>query len=616
MNLPKDESQLLQQIATEYRMAYDYVAPKRIEVQNRYKLYSNQNKNKELVSDTLVFSVFQTVHSQLYDDRLVTTLVPSKADDTDKVDALNPIIKYDALKMEKDQLDFDWDWYACFWGSGFVDVSAFDADKLLMKPSIVNNAVLLMDPWGTIVNGDNRGLGAWRFWGREIAKTKLEMGNDGFEGYENLTPSSDFSSLSYIDKSFRNIAQGTITPAIPVAYENDLIPILEWWTQVNGQKWLFYTDVKFTKVLKAKKWWADEWPLVQRKLFPIPNDPFGVSVLDLIEDKQRARSILTNLGLQMAKADLYPMYVYDRNVISPTSDLSFGFNKWIPADGNPGEGVRPLQKPIAGPIVSYIMDLLSQGAEKATAANSMAQGAQSEKSRSANEMVRVFDKANQRTSTSAKVFSWSEKGFWRWWLRNNQKYLTKLHEKSVRIDGPFGPHFEIYTGADFDLLDDPDIIIESKILAEAKDDDAKQDAIALNNLIANDQTVNRRYWNKRNAKIFGLDPSEINRLYPQTPDELIAEQENVKLLKNELPKIHINDDHEIHLLIHAKAQDTKAAIVHIEAHKKALMIKRDMAQAAAPMQAPPPTSQAQNPNPPGVGTAPATPMPTPNSVQQ
>lgn len=615
----KTETQILQQISTEYRMGYDYVAPRRLEAQNRYKLYSNQNKSKELVSDTTLFSIFQSVLSQLYDDRLNTVLEPSHADDTDKVDALNPVLKYDAIKMEKEVLDFDWDWYTCFWGSGFVDVSAFDPETLLMKPSVVNNATLIMDPWGNLVNGDQRGFGAWRFWGREIAKTKLAMKDEGFKNYEGLNPAPDYTSLAYVDKNYRNIAQNTATPAVPVAYENDLIPLLEWFTHINGEKWIVYTDLQFTKICKIKKLKEKIWPLVQRKLFPIPNDPLGVSIPDLVEDKQRARSILTNLGLNMAKADLYPMYVYDRNLISPTSDLSFGFNKWIPADGNPSQGVQPLQKPAAGVIVSYIMDLLSQSAERATAANSMAQGAQSEKSRSANEMVRVFDKANQRTSTSAKVFGWSEKEFWRWWLRNNQRYLTKLHKKSVRIDGPFGPKFQVYTGDDFKLTETPDFTIESKILMEAKDQDAKQDAIAYQNMTMNDQTINRRYMNRRNARLFGYTADQVNRLFPPTPDELIAEAENVKLLRNQIPKISINDDHQTHLLVHAKAQDTPAAIVHIEAHKKAIMMKREANAALGTPAASPaenPTSGNQNPNPQGVGTAPGAQPGAANSVQQ
>lgn len=46
MNLPKSESAILQQIKTEYRLGFDYMYPKRIESLNRYRIYSNQKKDK------------------------------------------------------------------------------------------------------------------------------------------------------------------------------------------------------------------------------------------------------------------------------------------------------------------------------------------------------------------------------------------------------------------------------------------------------------------------------------------------------------------------------------------------------------------------------------------
>lgn len=620
IKLPKDESTILTQVETEYRLAYDFIAPKRMENLDRLKLYSNQKKNKELVGDTLLFTVFNTVHSKLYDDRLGVVFAPGHADDTVKVDALQFVAKYDYYKFHKDQFDFDWDWYACFWGSGFLDVSAWNSKKKIMMPSVVNNFTLLIDPNGTLVNGDQRGFGAFLFWGREIAKTKNQMKSEsGYEDFESLNPSSDYTSLQYQFKVAQAVAQNTALQPVPVQFENDLIPLLEWWTHIDGKKYLIVTDLGFTKVVRCKEHTNKKWPLIQRKLFPIPNDPLGVSIPDLTEDKQRAKSVLTNLGLNVAKSNLYPMRLYDRNAISPTSDFTFGFNKWIPVDGNPNEAHTTLQKQDPGQIVSYIMDLIDQGAQKATAATSMQQGVQSEKPRSANEVVRVFDAAEARISTAAKVFGWSEREFWEWWLENYQTYFSSAHEKFVRIDGAFGPKFINISGDNFSFVEDPDIFIESKVLNDAKNQDAKQDAIAFSNLIAQDQTVNRRYNNKRNARLFGYSTEEVNRLYPQTPDEMIAEQENDSLNRNKMVKIHINDDHVTHLLAHANADDTHAAIVHIEAHKKALMIKRTMNQNDPNVQTPAnpgemPTSMQGQPSPMG-GSAPAARSAKPFAVQ-
>ena len=622
MNLPenKTEAEILNQIRVEYNFAYQYMNPKRLQNLDRMRLYSNQTRDKSLVGETLVFTVFQTVFSKLYEDSLSVKFSPGHKDDVNKVQSLSPIARYDYGQMDKDQIDYDWDWYTCFWGAGFLDVSEWDPDEKIMRPSVIDNATFLLDPNCTLINGDKRGFGKARFWGREIAKTKFDMSNEGYENYETLAGSNDYSSLAYQDKQARATAQNLGSDVSPTGYDNDYLPLLEWATTVDGKKYIFTSDLKFTKLCKAKEWKQDKWPIIHRKLFPIPGDPFGVSVPDLVEDKHRARSVLMNLGLLDAKSSLYPMYVYDRNAISPTTDLSIGFNKWIPSDGPVNGAVQNLPKQPIGQIVSYIMDVLDQAAQKATAASSMQQGVQSEKPRSANEVVRVFNSSEERISTSAKVFGWSEREFWRFWLEMYEEYFKSAHEKFVRIEGAFGPKFEQITGDIFDFAKDPDIYIESKVLNDAQSQEEVNRTTAFNNLVAQDQSVNRRYLNRRNARIVGgMNQEEIDRLYPPTIDEMKAEDENLSLNKNKLVKIDINDDHLAHLLIHANADTTKATIVHVEAHKRAMMIKRDMAQAPAQVPGNPAeaTMSAQvQPNLAGTGSAPAARASTPNSVQQ
>ena len=48
---------------------------------------------------------------------------------------------------------------------------------------------------------------------------------------------------------------------------------------------------------------------------PQTEDPFGVSIPDLVEDKQRAKSIFKNLRIAAEKARIYPMYLYNRDKI-------------------------------------------------------------------------------------------------------------------------------------------------------------------------------------------------------------------------------------------------------------------------------------------------------------
>ena len=617
----KQESDLLSQIKVDYNYCFQYFNPKRIQNLDRIRLYSNQTRDKELVGDTTLFTIFNTVHSKLYGDQLSSVFAPGHPDDVDKVDALAPIYKYDCDKMGKAQFDYMWDWNVLFWGAGWLDVSQWDKKKKLMCPSVIDNATFLIDPNCSTINGDNRGFGKARYWGREIAKTKPEMRADSlYSNFESLTGVQDYQSLDYQKKQFERTAKNLAQAAQPTMSKNEYIPLLEWWTVVDDEKWMITTDLMFQKIVRTLKWEDEMWPLVQRNLFPMPGDVFGVSVPDLVEDKQRARNILLNLGLMDAKAQLYPMYVYDRNAISVSTDLSFNFNKWIPADGKPSESVMPLPKNSVGEWVSYIMDTIDSAAQKATGATNLQQGAQNEKPRSANEVVRQDNNADDRITTGMRVFGWSEKDFTNWWLKNYKKFFTSLQEKIIRIDGAFGPKFHYVKGDAFQFEEDPDVYIESKVLNDAKNQDMSQRFVAYTNIIAQDQSVNRRYWNKMGAKVVaGLDSEQVVRLYPETADEMRAKMENDSLSDNKLVQISINDDHHTHLIIHAQADSTKASIVHIAAHQKAIMIQRQMQQQNSNAQ-PQPGSQPQGnqmqPNMAGVGSAPAAAPPQAFSVKQ
>jgi len=89
-----------------------------------------------------------------------------------------------------------------------------------------------------------------------------------------------------------------------------------------------------------------------------------------------------------------------------------------------------------------------------------------------------------------------------------------------------------------------------------------------------DGTSNRRYGFKKLGKLHGLKKDEIDRLFPPTIDERIAEEQNDSLNENKLVPVLAEDDHNVHLEIHSKATETEATKVHRKAHEKALSIKK------------------------------------------
>src|SRR3990167_9731370 len=92
----------------------------------RLKLYNNQFRDDNKVGDPLLFSVFQVVLAALYDDKLGVQFQGREEGDDDRAFNLTALSEYDYDLMEKDELDYNWDWDAAFFGRGLVMLNDFD----------------------------------------------------------------------------------------------------------------------------------------------------------------------------------------------------------------------------------------------------------------------------------------------------------------------------------------------------------------------------------------------------------------------------------------------------------------------------------------------------------
>lgn len=586
---------LQKQVHAEYDMAWKHQKPKKDEWGLRLKLYNNQRRDKEAVGDTTLFTIFQTVLASLYIDRLNVSWEGREEGDEDTADNLNLMAQRDYEDMEKDIVDFEWDWDACFFGRGLVDLSEFERDPenaiFLPLPRNIDPITFLRDPFAKSINGDRRGYGAARFFGFETKMTKAEMEEhphifDDIK-FEDLSFGSGMQSLLEDSIEARNLAQGnqsmTKQEKDDVLGPNAQYTLTEWNTHYESEG----------KVKKVKVWLANDrekvigmktieqesWPVLDRPLYPTSHDWDGTSIPDLIEDKQRARAVAQNLGLKAMTADMYPMYIYDSNKITNRNDLNFGFDKFIPVDGRDqslANAIMPLAK--AGPnmqLLDFIQNTLDASAQKATATPEIQQGAMSQEQRTLGEINIIASNVDTRYSLSSKVFGWSEKRFWRQWYRlYKDNFKDKIDEKVLRHTGAFGPKWRKLTRDNIITQIDPDVQIESSVLVRSKQLEERQSFGQYLALALQDPTANRRYGLKKLGRLNGLEKDEIERLFPPTIDERVAEEENDKLNRDEVTDVHAEDDHNVHLEIHAKAADTDALYAHVKTHQEALSLKK------------------------------------------
>jgi hypothetical protein len=594
---------LADQCKNEYEVAWKHQKDKKDEWELRLQLYNNQKRDKSAVGDTTLFTIMQTVLASLYVDKLNAEFNGREEGDEETAENLTAMAEFDYDEMGKAQLDYDWDWDTCFFGRGLMAMEEYDRDPannvFVPQPQVLDPLLFLRDPNAKSVNGDSRGRGAMRFGGYEMKMTKQEMLDHPsfFKGkikFDEISYEGGDKSILKDANEARDEAQGREYAGLDREEElgdNSQYDVTVWYTQYKDsgdnkpEKYkVFLTNDRSNVVglekIKRTKGKRVIWSIVDRPLYPTSHDWDGVSIPDLVEDKQRARAVAQNLGLKAMKADIYPMYVYDSNRIRNRNDLNFDFNKFVPADivegGSVAGAIQPINK--ASPnmnLLDFIYTSLDVSAQKATATPEIQQGAMSEEQRTLGELNLISSKVDTRYSLSAKIFGWSEAEFWyHWYAMYDENFASDIDEKILRIVGAFGARWRPLSRKDIVAKISPDIKIESRVLSRAKQLEEREMMVQYISLVAGDPTANVRYGLKELGRLSGWTKDRIDRLLPPTIDERIAEDQNELLNQDKVVPVLPEDDHNVHLEIHMKAKETDATYAHIETHKKALSIKK------------------------------------------
>lgn len=594
------QAALIEQIENEYQIAWELYEPKRAEWLRRLKLYNNQKREKGKVGDPLLFTIFQTVLAALYEDRLAVIFGGREEGDDDTAENLNGMAEYDYNLMEKDVLDYEWDWDTLFFARGFVLENDFDRELMVPAPEVIDPLVMLRDPRAASVNGNMKSSGAARFLGWEIGMTRAEMKeHPAYFNLSRLRRGKATRNLTDDARQARRDAQGLQhsrdkEESLTGNYEYN---ILRWFTHFKGKKVLVELGNSRHLIVRYQKLKGKKWPIIDRTIFPMAHDWDSVSVPDLIEDKQRARAVMINLGMESAKADLYPMYLFDKKKITNRNDLNFEFNKFVGVNGPVNDAVSPIQKSVFHQQVNLILSILDVAAQKAVAAPELSQGVPSSQDRTLGELEMVSGGVNSRRSLAARIFGWSERRFWQqWYALYKQHFKEGIDEKIVRLQGALAPVWRTFTRENLIAPIDPDITIESTVISEARRRRDYNEFLSFVSLVIQDPETRRRYAFRKLGKLSGLKKDELYLLFPPTIDEMHAEDENRQLENNDLPQVEPLEDDVVHIEIHNKVSDTPAKFAHIEAHKAMMLFKAQHPELFPPPQPIPNFQSVQQPN--------------------
>lgn len=574
-----DWADLVKQVLSEKETAWWFIKPRWDEWALRLKLYNNQKRDKEAVGDNTLFTIFQTVFASLYGDQLMVSFTPREVGDDEIAENLDAVAEYDYDEMEKDIIDYEWDWESMFFGRGLCALMDFDRDTMTPVPEIWNVMTVLRDPQAKSVNGDKRGRGRARFLYREIRMTKDEMRDmDVYFNFEKLKKQGS-STKSLVDENMRIVADAAgLTDTAKfhdISGDNETYRLLEGFTMYKGKRVFITLADDGKKVVRYHELKHKEIPIVDRVLYPTPANWDGVSIPDLIEDKQRAKAVALNLSLKSVKSSLHPMYLFDSTRITNRADLNFEFNKFIGVNGNTTNAVSVMPKDQIKQDVAFILDTLNQGAERSTATPDIQQGARPDNAGTATRDSLIAQRVDTRYSLSAKVFGWSEKRFWKlWYALYKEHFHDGIDTKNTRIAGALGAKWRPFTRENLiTRKTDPDVKIESKVVSEARRFNELNVYRGFVQMITPLKDVNMRFALKYMGKLSGLKKDVLDMVMPQTIEEMHAEDENTQLRENLRVNVEATDDHYTHLEIHNKMEDTPAKTAHINAHKRAMLLQ-------------------------------------------
>lgn len=573
--------EILEQVAAEISEARDFVSSKREAFRDRLRLYNNQRRQRDKIGDNSIYNIINTLLAIYYTDEIQVGFIGREFGDVEKATNAENLFKFDHEQMQMDIVNYLTQWDRFFFGVGIKLLAEWNKKTQTPIARTISPLSWLPDPKGNLTSEN------FRYMGFEVEYLRNQLTEaGGFINLDKLSKAVDNNSTELDETESALREARNLSDPVDNTKSQKVYKMIDIFTILNGKKYLVTVNYEATEIYRCEEVEAvtDEeksnpskvgFPVTLHYYSPDRNDPFGVSVPDLIEDKQRAKSVLKNLRVALKKADLYPMYLYNREKVMNKRDLDFAFNKFIAVRGDVDGAVAPMNKASTRLDETINQEqLLDNDIEMAVGTDRITQGVTSSTARTASEISQVTANANLKFVLGSRINNWGEKRFAQLWFR---LYRQNFHnEKVIRIKSAFGGNnYATIKRASIITTADPDIIIGSKFEIEQKQTTERIAFSTIFPIIMQDPSkpkVSRNYAERHLLRLHGISPEELRIIVPETPDEMLSGQENELLSRDKYVDIdYTNDDHLSHIVIHSQAESTNARNRHIEAHKMAYL---------------------------------------------
>lgn len=558
-----------------------------------YNLYKNVKLNKDLIGDSTLANNHHSLMARAYLDRPMAHFSPTTTGMDDVVANLNSVLKEDYDEQDYAIVSYYTFFFEFLFGVGIVARTGWDGNEKRNIYKWVDPRIWVPDPNGDYLTGD------YQFTGFEKVFHKDELLSIGVseEEISELIPNKSKSNGSK-DRLDQDRSRVGLSPDSGGQTENGFFELYWHYTKFRCKdgkirKFRLLLDDACTEILKfdevepiTKEERKDpslvKFPFTFYYFRPEPGNPFGSRVGDFCRDVQKAKAELQNLRLQKSKAELYPMYLYNQRYVKNRGDLAFGFNKMIAIDtGSDGAVsldsiVRPMTKDFRSDWSFQIEQSLDRQVEGGLSVGAVMQGITPEERDSATRDNLIQSNSDINLNLDKKAHNFGERCFVKDWLRGYIENFTDADKKIAVLNTGLGQLPISLSKKDFLVEDNLKITVLSTGEIEAQKRKEQQAINAVVPLLSADPQMDKASKNhlmRLYARVNGIEEKDIAIILHDTPDEMMAKDENLILRDDEWVNVSETDDDLQHIAVHKAAGNTMATLAHIQAHIQAYIAK-------------------------------------------
>ena len=472
MKLPLDKDVLLKELSDQVSLGLNFMRTRRQKWRDNLSKYVDQDKEEGKVWVNTLYASTQLYVAIKYSDELSVLAKPRRFGDDEYADNITNLAEYDYNEMGLNRMRHVELVDECLTGVSLRKKAPYDSVRSCPMFETVDPFTWICDPFSDYVTEAR-----WNFFEREMTRKELEALE--WEKPELEIEAEWIDTESQATRTYRNEAHGTSD--VNDQTLNKIVTAYQGYSYIEGKLYKVTFDTKFNEIYECeevkpvtkeeKKSGKVSMKTVIRVSYFSPTrwDPCGISMADLILDKQKAQSILMNLRLIDAKFNTFgQINLVNTDIVKDTTELTRPSinTKWIWANAGTqslSNAVYPVpRQSIMADSYNVSQELVRQ-IQMDTGIDSRSLGVQGDKSITLGESQQIQANANVIFWLGVEVSTWAEIDFWKhMWFRTYQENFSAKDEKFIRLSNGFNTTQAIFRKDDFLGVDDIDFTIESK----------------------------------------------------------------------------------------------------------------------------------------------------------